>query len=440
MKADLRVMQIPLKGIEREIRSLLSHPGHPISEVVDLLLTKSVQFNSSDIHFEPTSYGLRVRYRIDGMFHDIMCVPKAVQEQVISRIKVMADLHPHKREIVQEGRIPFEWNDKALDFRISIVPTVAGEKMVVRIFDPLRSTFELEELGYSPGILEKMTSMLMGLQGMVILTGPAGSGKTTTLYSCLLKVREELGHFASIVAIEDPVEYEVGEFAQMQVNRTHGLDFANGLKAVLRQDPEVIMVGEIRDEETCEVALKAALTGHLVLTTIHAGNTAEVVVRMLNMEMRPFIVASAVTGVVAQRLVRVICPDCRMPWKLEDAYEELIKESLGLEEVYTYRGRGCETCQGTGYRGRTVIGELMTIDEDMRREILSGTSTSELAALARQKGMRTVFEDGLQRVIDGITTFEEVLRVAGASHVKKTARDGDESVTSFDEVLRLANV
>ena len=432
-------MRIPLNAIEREVRARLSRPGHKISETVDLLLTKSVQFNSSDIHFEPTSHGLRVRYRIDGMFHEIVTVPEAFQEQVISRIKVMADLHPHKREIVQEGRIPFEWNEKALDFRISIIPTVAGEKMVVRIFDPVRSTFELEELGYSPDVLEKLMSMLMGLQGMVILTGPAGSGKTTTLYSCLLKIREELGHFASIVAIEDPVEYEVGEFAQMQVNRVQGLDFAAGLKAVLRQDPEVIMVGEIRDEETCEVSLKAALTGHLVLTTIHAGNTAEVIVRLLNMEMRPFIVASAVTGVLAQRLVRVICPDCRMPWQLEPAYEEVIREVLGLDEVHTFRGRGCDTCQGTGYRGRTVISELLAVGEEMRREILSGTSTSELVELARRRGMRTVFEDGLQRVVDGITTFDEVLRVGGASQVREAPGTGAGGVTSFDEVLRLAN-
>ncbi len=439
MKTDMRVLAIPLRGIEGEIRSLLSNESHRISEVVDFLLTKSVQFNSSDIHFEPTSRGLRVRYRIDGMFHEVLCLPGAVQEQVISRIKVMADLHSHKREIVQEGRIPFEWRGKALDFRVSIIPTVAGEKMVVRIFDPVRSTFELEELGYSPEVLEELMSLLMGLQGMVILTGPAGSGKTTTLYSCLLKVREELGHFASIVAIEDPVEYEVGEFAQMQVNRTHGLDFARGLRAVLRQDPEVIMVGEIRDEETCEVALKAALTGHLVLTTIHAGNTAEVIVRLLNMEMRPFIVASAVTGVVAQRLVRMICPDCRMPCRIEEPYEEFIRGLLRLEEVHTYRGRGCNTCQGTGYRGRTVIGELLTVEEDVRREILRGTSTPELAALAKRRGMRTVFEDGLQRVVDGITTFEEVLRVAGAANVRKSPTENVEGVTNFDEVLRLAN-
>jgi len=382
-----------------------------ISEVVDVVLQKAAITEASDVHVEPTRSGIRVRYRIDGIFQELGYLPMKLHDAVVSRVKVLADLVSHKREVVQEGRISIEAGPKRGEFRVSIVPTVLGEKVVLRMFNPAKGLFELNKLGYSDDLTAKLEHLLTELHGMVVLTGPSGSGKTTTLYASLLKIFQKKDQYASIVSIEDPVEFEFGLWSQIQVNRQAGLDFARGLGAVLRQDPEVIMIGEIRDVETCEIALRAGLTGHLVLTTIHSGSACEVVTRILNMKIEPFIVASAITGVLAQRLVRLICPKCSQPYTPDKAQIEFIERALNRGDLKFMRGRGCGNCQYTGFKDRIPIAELLVFDDQFRTLILEQPQTATMKKFAVGRGMRTLMEDGLDKVAQGKTTLEEVLRV-----------------------------
>jgi type II secretory ATPase GspE/PulE/Tfp pilus assembly ATPase PilB-like protein len=389
------------------------------SEVVDVILQKAVLTSASDVHIEPSKFGIRTRYRIDGTFQDLGHLPIKVHDQIVSRIKVLADLVSHRREISQEGRITISAGAKAGDFRVSIVPTVAGEKVVLRMFNPAKGFFDLEKLGYPEDLVRRLESIVLDLHGMVILTGPSGSGKTTTLYGSLQRIYQKKDQYASIVTIEDPVEYEFGIYSQIQVNRQVGLDFAKILAACLRQDPEVIMIGEIRDQETCEIALRASLTGHLVLTTIHSGSACEVITRILNMNIEPFIVASAITGVVAQRLCRLNCPDCKHEYTPDRAQIEFVERTLNRTDVKFMRGRGCTRCAYTGYRDRIPIAELLVLDDAMRSLILEQPSTSTLKKFAVGRGMRTLLEDGLARVAEGVTTLEEVLRMVSARESKE---------------------
>ncbi len=381
------------------------------SELVDAILRKAALTAASDVHIEPTRQGIRVRYRIDGIFQEFGYLPIRLHDQVISRIKVLADLVSHRRELAQEGRITIQAGEKQGDFRVSVVPTVAGEKAVLRMFNPAKGLFDLGRLGYSDDLVAKFESVLFDLHGMLVLTGPSGCGKTTTLYSSLLKIFEKKDQYASIVSIEDPVEYEFGLWSQIQVNRQVGLDFAKALTSVLRQDPEVIMVGEIRDMETCEVALRAGLTGHLVLTTIHSGSACEVVTRVLNMKIEPFVVASALTGVLAQRLVRLICPACAYEYTPEKPHVDFVERALSRTGLRFMRGRGCARCQFSGFKDRIPIAELLVFDDQLRSIILEQPSTSTLKKFAVGRGMRTIMEDGLDKVAQGKTTLEEVFRV-----------------------------
>ncbi|MBI2922578.1 MAG: type II/IV secretion system protein [Planctomycetes bacterium] len=405
----------PIEAVAGKIQEILRRPNFMVAEVVDTVLERAIACKASDIHVEPYKGAVRVRYRVDGVFHDVGTLPKEIHEQFVSRAKVMSNLVSHKREVSQEGRITMKLGGTASDLRVSIVPTVNGEKMVIRIFDPMRALFELEELGLGGGLRDKLVDLLFNLQGMIIVTGPSGSGKTTTLYSCLQKISTDLGKLASIITIEDPVEYDLGLFAQMQVNRMQNIDFASGLSFVLRQDPEVIMVGEIRDTETCEVALQAGLTGHLVLTTIHAGTGCEVVTRLLDMKMKPFVVASAVTGVVSQRLIRTLCADCKAEYQPPKQLVELCEKMTGRKDMQFRKGKGCAACGGTGYRGRAAIAELLVMDEEIRNKVLAIPSTSELQKFAMARGMKPLLLDGLEKAADGLTTLEEVLWVAGVS-------------------------
>ena len=407
--------RVPIEAVAGKISEILRRPNFMVAEVVDTVLERAIACKASDIHVEPYKGAVRIRYRVDGVFHDVGTLPKEIHEQFVSRSKVMSNLVSHKREVSQEGRITMKIGGTASDLRVSIVPTVNGEKMVIRIFDPMRALFELEQLGLGGPLRDKLVDLLFNLQGMIIVTGPSGSGKTTTLYSCLQKISTDLGKLASIITIEDPVEYDLGLFAQMQVNRMQGIDFASGLSFVLRQDPEVIMVGEIRDTETCEVALQAGLTGHLVLTTIHAGTGCEVITRLLDMKMKPFVVASAVTGVVSQRLIRTVCPDCKAEYQPPKQLVELCEKMTARKDVKFQKGKGCANCGGTGYRGRAAIAELLVMDEEVRNKVLAIPSTSDLQKLAMARGMKPLLLDGLEKAAEGLTTLEEVLWVAGVS-------------------------
>lgn len=402
--------QASVQAVDAKIQAMLARGDYLISELVDSALYGSVTSGASDVHIEPTKRGIRVRYRIDGIFSELTTLPLALHDQIVSRIKVMADLISHQKNVNQEGRITIERESRVHDLRVSIVPTVTGEKVVLRLFSSDQRLRDLEGLGYSEDIVREYEKLLFSLRGMFIMTGPSGSGKTTTLYASMMAIQKKLDRFTSLITIEDPVEYEFETFCQMPVNRNQGLDFGKGLRAILRQDPEVIMVGEIRDQETCEVALRAGLTGHMVLTTIHAGSSCEVIARLLNMGMEPFVVASAISGVFAQRLIRTICNDCRESYEPDATQVAYVEKTLKKKPGKFYRGRGCKNCRNTGYSGRKPIVEFLVFDDGLRALILKKAATSELRQHVVAKGMKTLQADALQKVVDGVTTMEEIFR------------------------------
>ncbi|MHC4390016.1 MAG: GspE/PulE family protein [Planctomycetota bacterium] len=412
--AEILTPELTVAETGQAISACLQQDELRISELVDVILRKAVLTDTSDVHIESTHNGLRIRFRVDGVFLDLGYFPIEIHQQVVSRIKVLADLVSHKKEVSQEGRLSVEMSGKRRDFRVSILPTVSGEKVVMRMFNPSLGLFDLNKLGYSDKLVEQLEELLFGLAGMVVLTGPSGSGKTTTLYACLQRLYQEKDQFASLCTIEDPVEYEFGLFSQIPVNRKVGLDFSGILSAVLRQDPEVIMIGEIRDVETCEIALRAGLTGHLVLTTIHSGSACEVVTRLLNMDIEPFVVASALTGVVAQRLARRVCEDCAHPYSPLKVHIDFVERALNRTELKFMKGRGCKECGFTGFRGRVPLAELLRFDDQLRSLVLERPSTATLKRFAVGRGMGSLLEDGLDKVAQGLTTLDEVFRVVGA--------------------------
>jgi type IV pilus assembly protein PilB len=414
--AELEKMSIT--EVDKFLRETVSSGDFRVSEVMDTIIQKAVMLKTSDIHMEPTKRGVRIRCRVDGCFQNLALLPTSIHDQLISRLKVLADLITHQRSIVQEGRITFEMDGRLQDLRLSIVPTVSGENAVLRMFSSAKETFELDKLGYERDVIKRIVSMLFDLNGMILLTGPSGSGKTTTLYSLMLEVVREMDDYASMITIEDPVEYEFGLFPQMQVDRNAKLDFAAGLSAVLRQDPEVIMVGEIRDTETAEVGLRAALTGHLVLSTIHAGSACETVARLINMGLEPFIVASALSGVIAQRLVRRVCQACKEAYEPDRSKLEFFAHVMKDQKTPTfYRGKGCEACDFTSYRGRLPVAELLEIDDELRSLILSKAQTSQIRKYMATQNWTAMVHDGLTKVAAGNTTIEEIFRVVSLREV-----------------------
>ncbi|RJP73893.1 MAG: type II/IV secretion system protein [Candidatus Abyssobacteria bacterium SURF_17] len=418
----LREKKLELSEIQGYLIHRLVKEDAEISEVVDVVIEQATRHKASDIHFEAYMHELRIRYRIDGFFRDVVKLHAEHHEKLIARLKVMANLSAHERTKPQDGRISMTVGNKRIDFRISTVPTVTGEKAVVRVFDPTRLVFDLDELGFHPEAQKKLEELLMGLQGSIIVAGPTGSGKTTTLYAALQKLARLRNDSASIITIEDPVEVSFGLFPQMEVRRKLGLTFAECLRAVLRQDPEVIMVGEIRDPETCEIAMRAGLTGHLVLTTVHSGTAAEVITRILDMGIEPFIVASSISAVVAQRLVRVICRKCRVAYEPPDYMAETMERWFGTSNFRLLKGAGCDTCNHTGYHSRTAIAELLTMGDKLRSAIIGKASTNELHRVARSEDMVSLFQDGLRKVREGVTSVEEVVRAVGAEAYAKDGR------------------
>ena len=381
----------------------------PVVKLINGLLTDAVKRGASDIHIEPFEHEMRVRYRVDGALQEVMKPPVKMRAALTSRVKIMAQLNIAERRVPQDGRIKLKMGSKVIDFRVSTLPVLFGEKIVLRILDKGNLTLDLKTFGFEPKSEENLLKAIENPYGMVLVTGPTGSGKTTTLYSALSRINQI---DVNIMTAEDPVEYNLLGINQVLVRNEVGMTFAAALKAFLRQDPNIIMVGEIRDLETGSIAIKAALTGHLVLSTLHTNDAPSTITRMVDMGIEPFNVASAVNLIVAQRLVRRICKECKQ--QHEYTPEEMHAFGIDKKEGPFYKGAGCDTCAGTGYRGRQGLYEVMNLTSPLRREILKGASTEELRELAVKEGMLTLRMDGMMKVKKGITTLEEVVKETAA--------------------------
>ncbi|MHB9023286.1 MAG: type II secretion system ATPase GspE [Armatimonadota bacterium] len=381
-----------------------------VIKLVNLILRQAVQERASDVHVEPFERGMKIRYRIDGILHEVSSPPRRLQSAITSRLKIMANLDIAERRLPQDGRIKSKIAGREIDIRMSTVPTMYGESVVLRLLDRSAMNYQLDEIGLSARNLKRLGKLLDLPHGMILATGPTGSGKTTTLYAAL---REAYSPTKKILTIEDPIEYQLDGVNQIQVHPKIGLSFANGLRHILRQDPDLIMVGEIRDSETAEIAIHSALTGHLVFSTLHTNDAATAVTRLLEMDIEPYLVASSVEAVIAQRLVREICKNCKEVRKdADEVIAKLAGSGFDTSRIHKlYQGRGCDQCKHSGYRGRTGIYELLIMDKYTRPLILQHTSAGELKEAACARGMKTLREDGWEKVLEGITTVEEVVRV-----------------------------
>ncbi len=380
----------------------------PIIRLVNSILFQAVKQRASDIHFESFEKGLVIRYRIDGVLYPVLTPPKHLQASIIARLKIMAGLNIAEKRLPQDGRFGIRTAGKDVDLRVSVLPTSHGERVVLRLLEKENRLLNLTEIGFSPDKLAVMQQLIQLSHGMILVTGPTGSGKTTTLYAALSQINAP---DKNIITVEDPVEYQLQGIGQMQVNPKINLTFASGLRSILRQDPDVIMIGEIRDLETAEIAIHASLTGHLVFTTLHTNDAASAPTRLIDMGIEPFLVASSVVAVLAQRLLRKICPDCRRPYRPSD--EELTRLGLPLTTPRPtfYRGAGCAACSQTGYRGRTGIYELLLMDDDLRRLIGAKADSAAIKQAAIAKGMVPLKQEGAIKVAQGVTTTEEVMRI-----------------------------
>ena len=382
----------------------------PIVRYVNLLITQAIQDRASDIHLEPTETDLRVRYRIDGVLHEVMRSPRAIQSGVISRLKIMADINIAERRIPQDGRLSVSAHGKKVDLRVATLPTVWGEKVVMRILDNSTARMDLEDLGFSPYNFKIFEKSYLKPYGMILVTGPTGSGKSTTLYATLNVVNKPE---VNIITVEDPVEYRLPGVNQVQVNPKAGLNFASALRSILRSDPDIVLIGEIRDHETAQIAIEASLTGHLVLSTLHTNNAPSAITRLTEMGIEPFLVGSALDCVLAQRLARRLCSKCKEPY--EPTREQL--DSMGYRprdddpDPTFFRPVGCSTCAKTGYKGRLALHEVMAMDDEIERLTVERASATTIAAVAIDHGMRILREDGLLKASQGITSLDEIFRV-----------------------------
>ena len=379
----------------------------PVVRLVNLLLLEALDARASDVHIEAYARALRVRYRVDGVLHDVPSPPAQLMPALISRLKIMAELDIAERRLPQDGRIRLRLQDRQVDVRVSTLPTLHGESIVLRLLDAEAGRVDLDHLGMSPATLSRFREAIARPHGVVLATGPTGSGKTTTLYAAIDRIRTGR---EKILTVEDPVEYELAGVPQVPVSEKTGVTFATALRALLRQDPDVMFVGEIRDAETAEIATQAALTGHLVLSSLHTNDAPSALTRLLELGVAPYLTASTVEAILAQRLVRVICSGCRVE---QPVAESAPGRDVSLPEI-TWRGRGCERCHHTGYRGRTGIYELLVMDEALRAELMRRGSAGDLRRIAIASGMPTLYDDGMRQVRAGVTTLEEVLRVTRA--------------------------
>ncbi|HEX3541359.1 MAG TPA: ATPase, T2SS/T4P/T4SS family [Acidimicrobiales bacterium] len=383
----------------------------PIVKLVNVVITQAVADRASDIHIEPTEHDVRIRYRIDGVLHEEMRAPKNIQNGIISRLKIMADINIAERRVPQDGRVTATVSGKMIDLRVATLPTVHGEKVVMRILDKSNALLQLTDLGFLPENMRRYEQSYQKPYGTILVTGPTGSGKSTTLYATLNIVNDES---KNVITVEDPVEYRVPNINQVQVNVKAGLTFAAALRSILRSDPDIVLVGEIRDRETANIAIQAALTGHLVLTTLHTNDAASTPTRLIEMGVEPFLVGSALDCIVAQRLARRLCDKCKeryQPSRLELSTVGWDIEAEGGEIPTVYRPVGCSKCSRTGYYGRFAIHEVLTVTEDVERLIVERGHTDDIKKLAISEGMLTLRQSGLRTVRSGMTSIEEVLRV-----------------------------
>ncbi|HUL31893.1 MAG TPA: type II secretion system ATPase GspE [Thermodesulfobacteriota bacterium] len=381
----------------------------PVIRLVNLVITRAIEMRASDIHFEPFEDQFRVRYRIDGVLHDVESPPKRLQPAIVSRVKIMAKLNIAERRLPQDGRIMLRVKGKEIDFRVSSIPTIHGESIVLRILDKTSISFDIATLGFPEDTMAGFTELIQRPHGIILVTGPTGSGKTTTLYCALEKINSP---DKKIITVEDPVEYQLKGINQIQVKPAIGLTFANSLRSIVRQDPDVILIGEIRDAETAEIAIHSALTGHLVLTTLHTNDAPSAITRMIDMGIEDYLLSSTIIGILAQRLVRVACPFCREPYSPSPAIlREMKLSSPDLAGHKISESKGCEKCSNTGYWGRQGIFEFLKITDDVQRLILGKKDSNIIKEAARKNGLRTLREDGWLKVKQGITTISEVLRV-----------------------------
>jgi len=379
----------------------------PIIKLVNHVFGQAVKSQASDIHIEPYQQHLQVRFRLDGVLHNVLSPPRRLHAAIVSRIKVMARLDIAEKRLPQDGRMEVKIGERLVDVRVSCLPTAFGERVVLRLLEKSGKLLSLEEVGLTSAALAEMKRLLQLSHGIILVTGPTGSGKTTTLYAALSYINSP---DRNILTIEDPIEYQLDGIGQMQVNPKINLTFASGLRSMVRQDPDVILVGEIRDRETADIAIHAALTGHLVFSTLHTNDAASAVTRLIDMDIEPFLVSSAVQAIIAQRLVRVLCPHCKEPYEPEEAqWKELGLEKDGSGPIF--QANGCEKCLETGYRGRTGIYEFLRMTESIKGLVLQTSDSNQIGRAARKEGMVSLREDGIQKVIEGKTTISEVLRV-----------------------------
>lgn len=395
-------------------QEILKKEDISIIQLVDALIEDAQQMRASDIHIDPKEKEVAIRFRTDGVLQDVAILPKDIQQNIISRIKVLAGLRTDEHQSAQDGRFRILIEKKPpIDVRVSIAPTFYGENVVMRLLSERDDDFTLRALGFSEDDAKKITTASKQPFGMILATGPTGSGKTTSLYSILKMLNQRE---TSIITIEDPIEYSIEGINQIQVNPRAGLTFANGLRSVLRQDPDIIMVGEIRDAETAGLAVNTALTGHLVLSTLHTNDAATTLPRLIDLGLETYLITATVNLIIGQRLVRMICGNCKEEYKLSDAEINSLKEIKNISQKLLtaktlHRGKGCDECVNSGYRGRIGIYEILEITEDVRNAMLEKKSANDIKKLAVASGMKTMVEDGFRKVSEGITTIEEVLRV-----------------------------
>jgi general secretion pathway protein E len=407
---DLRLDDVEVLAAETpaldDLRALASQA--PVIKLVNVLLLEALRLRASDVHLESTTRGLRVRYRIDGVLQEVSSAPRQYQSAVISRIKIMADLNIAERRLAQDGRIRLRLSERELDLRVSTLPALHGESVVLRVLDHASGVPDLAELGMSDAVLRSFSHLISSPHGIILVTGPTGSGKTTTLYGALRRINSP---GVKIVTVEDPVEYQIEGLTQMPVAARGGLTFASALRSILRHDPDVIMVGEMRDAETAEISIQAALTGHLVFTTLHTNDAPGGVTRLADMGVEPYLIAATVRGLLAQRLLRLVCDGCAEPYRPSPAEQAHLAQAGRKGSPLLRRGKGCEACAGSGYRGRSGIYELLVMNDELRARVIAGAPLDEIRRLARAGGMIPLRDDGWAKVWAGITTVEELLRV-----------------------------
>jgi len=381
----------------------------PIIKLVNLLVSGAIKDRASDIHVEPYSSSLKIRYRIDGILYDILSLPRRIQSPLTSRLKIMAKLNIAEKRLPQDGRIELKIADRLVDVRVSVLPTAFGERVVLRLLDKSSSILLLSDLGMHDERIKLLEKLIKSPYGIILVTGPTGSGKTTTLYAALSTInRPEI----NIITIEDPIEYQIDGVGQIQVNPKIDLTFAAGLRSIVRQDPDVILIGEIRDRETAEIAIQSSLTGHLVFSTLHTNDAASSITRLIDMGIEPFLVTSSIVAIIAQRLVRVLCPHCKEIYTPdEETLANLDLDQSVLRDNTFYRKKGCNLCMQTGFHGRSAIFEIMVVDDNIKRLVLKTSDATQINELAIKQGMITLRQDGIQKVMAGVTTTEEVLRV-----------------------------